>query len=421
VEQIAIFDVLRRHVWMIIVLSVVATAAGYGGSFLLTEQYAASALVLVRPQQPIKIDSNKGEKEFLDFPIGQSSVVETPGKTYIEIIKSIELIGKVVRTLGLDKEEKEEGGRLSKYLPAYLKDIVKDVKKYFKDVFAILKYGRVIEDDPFIKAVKDLQDNLSLKSILDTYTFEVKYTANNPQRAAGVANTTARLFIDFMGEIRQSEARQVRDQLRTELDQSRQQLERARQRLEEYKQAHSVFLYESEYNSKLKVIAELQVGLAKAEEALVGSQNTLATVSLAAKRALVSRLIAEREAELGSLPGLERQLKQLDEDVKAATNTYAVVDKQFKEADIKFSYATPEVRLVSEAVAPRLPSSPLRGTITLASLLGGLVVAVGLAFLAEYLNRRVRDIHDVEDFVGIKVLATIPRISERRWRVAGLS
>src|SRR5207244_13396563 len=105
---------------------------------------------------------------------------------------------------------------------------------------------------------------------------------------------------------------------------------------------------------------------------------------------------------------------------KVALTAYEIVDKEFKEADIKYSYAMPEVRLVSQAVAPRLPSSPIPVKIALIALLGGLVVAVGLAFFLEYLNRGVRGIDDIEDFVGVKVLATIPRISPRRWRHAGL-
>jgi len=287
-------------------------------------------------------------------------------------------------------------------------------------VLVILKYGRVVEDDPFTKAVKAVYDDLKLEAHLDTYIFEIKYTAKDPQRTADVANTTATTLIQFVNDLRLSEAGYQRDHLKTELEQSRQQLIAARERLENYKKAHSVFLYEPEYEAKLKVISELEVELAKAEAALVGSQNTLSTVSLAAKRTRLVRLIGEREAELAPLPGIERELKQLELDVKTAATAYEFIDKEFKEADIKLSYAVPEVRLVSQADPPRLPSSPLRGTVALVSLLGGLVVGIGLALFLEYLNRRVRGIDDVEDFVGVKVLATIPRVSQSRWRRAGL-
>src|SRR5437667_10975277 len=107
-EEVAIFDVLRRHASMIIALCIVATVAGYAFSFLISERYTASALVLVRPQQPIKIDTNKGSKELLDFPVNQSAPVDTPSKTYIEIIKSAALVGKVVHKLDLDKVKEAE-------------------------------------------------------------------------------------------------------------------------------------------------------------------------------------------------------------------------------------------------------------------------------------------------------------------------
>jgi uncharacterized protein involved in exopolysaccharide biosynthesis len=419
-EQAAILDVLRRHAWMIIVLSIVASAAGYAFTFLLSEQYAASTLVLVRPQQPIKMGSEKESKEFLDFPMAQSTSVETPSKTYIEIIKSPELIGEVVTQLGLDKEEAPSSGRITKYLPAYFKGIAEDVKAFLKTVPDILKFGRVIEQTPFAKAVKGIEDNISLKSVAETYVFEIKYTTKEADQAAAIANTTASLFIKYMENFRQSEAHNMLGQLRVQLDQSRKHLESAREKLEIYKKAHSVFLYETEYNSELKIISDLEIELAKAEEALVGSQSTLSSASLAARRQRLLRLIDERKANLVSLPGLERELRQLEQDVKDALNAYEIVDKSFREADIKYSYEIPDVRLVSQAAPPRLPSAPLRGTITLASLLSGLVVALFLAFVLEYLNPRVRSIQDIEDFVGVKVLTTIPRISRRRWRHAGL-
>jgi capsular polysaccharide biosynthesis protein len=80
----------------------------------------------------------------------------------------------------------------------------------------------------------------------------------------------------------------------------------------------------------------------------------------------------------------------------------------------------PEVRLISEAAVPKIPSSPRRGMLTASCFVGGLVVAIGLALLLEYLNRKIRSVREIEEFVGIKVLATVPRISWRRWRQAGL-
>jgi capsular polysaccharide biosynthesis protein len=97
-EQVAILDVLRRHLSTIVTLCIVAGLAGYLFSYLVIERYAASAHVLVRPQQAINLDERKLDKKSFDFSVNPSMSVETPSKTYIEIIKSRALTEKVVRS-----------------------------------------------------------------------------------------------------------------------------------------------------------------------------------------------------------------------------------------------------------------------------------------------------------------------------------
>lgn len=419
-EQLAIVDVLRRHAAMIVVVCVAAIIAGYGASFLLPTKYSATTLVLVRPQQPIAMGSQKDTREFLDFPMGGASAVETASKTYIEILKSPAITEQVVREVGLDKEETAKPGRLSGIIPASLKPAYDNFKQSAKRLMAILAYGKVIEDDPFDKAVKEVAKSLKLEAVLDTYAFNVTCTETDPQRAAGIANAAAKALIAYVKELRVSEGKTQAEHLRGDLEQSRQKVEEARKRLETYKAEHSVFLYKPEYDAKLRVISELEVDLARADAALVGSENTLAKASLAAKRQQLARSLNNRKAELASLPEIERQLLQREEGLKAALASYEIVDKAYQEAELNQTYAIPEVGLVSAAVVPRLPTSPRRAVITGVSFLAGLVVAVSLAFFLEYLNRGVRNIRDIEEFVGLKVLTTIPAIPRRRWRLAGL-
>ena len=70
----------------------------------------------------------------------------------------------------------------------------------------------------------------------------------------------------------------------------------------------------------------------------------------------------------------------------------------------------PEARLVSLAFVSELPTKPSRVVIVAAALATGLLVSVALAFFLEYIDRRVRGIKDIEDFVGLKVIATIPPV-----------
>ena len=98
-EPVTILAVLRRRIVLIFAVCLVTTISGYAFSFLLPMKYSAVAVLLVRPQQPIKSGTEKENKEFLNFPIGGAAAVETASKTYIELIKSPALIGEVVREL----------------------------------------------------------------------------------------------------------------------------------------------------------------------------------------------------------------------------------------------------------------------------------------------------------------------------------
>src|SRR3954447_17005300 len=137
--EMTILDVLRRRVWMVVVISLIATISGYGFCFLLDEQFEASTLLLVRPQQSIKLDKGNMSKDFMDYPLSQSAKVETPSKTYIEIIKSNELIERVVRTLALDKSAEDIG-------------VVAILRRWLRYLVSLVKYGKIIEEDPLAGA-----------------------------------------------------------------------------------------------------------------------------------------------------------------------------------------------------------------------------------------------------------------------------
>jgi uncharacterized protein involved in exopolysaccharide biosynthesis len=407
-EVIALFDVLRRHVFLIVALTIVTTLAGYGISFvsvLIPEKYEASATVLVRPHEPLKIESSNSGKEYLDFPVAQSPVVEAASKTYIQIIQSPELIGEVVRELRLDHRPKKGGG--------FLKSMNDAVGPYIKDALSIFKYGRVIEDDPFTKAVADLSKNLVLKSYEDTYVFAINDSDEDPQTAADVANTAARLFIKYMQKMQSTEGNDAADRMKSELEKSRQRLVEARESLRKYKVEHGVFLYNPEYEAKLKVFSEVTVELAKLD-AQYGNEKlgsgTVEAITYGKKRDRLVKILDDNRADLTSLPTVERELLLRDADADVANTTYATVAKELKDAELR-GEAMPDARLISQALPAQLPSRPRRGIITLVSLLAGLIVGVALAFFLEYINRTARGISDIENFVGLKVIGTIPVLS----------
>ena len=117
----------------------------------------------------------------------------------------------------------------------------------------------------------------------------------------------------------------------------------------------------------------------------------------------------KQRAELAPLPTIERELQLRQSDVDVANTAYATVAKELRDAEIK-SDPMPEARLISLAFVSEVPTKPRRVTIVGVALLTGLLVSVALAFFLKYIDRTVRGIDDIEDFVGLKVIATIPRL-----------
>ena len=291
-----------------------------------------------------------------------------------------------------------------------VKAIFDDVGPYLKDALSIVKNGRVYKEDPFMNAMERVERGLALKSYEDTYVFEIKYSDRDPQVAADVANTIARLFVEFMEKMRASEGKDAALRLGGELEESRQRLVDARESLRQYKEAHGTFLYEPEYEQKLKVIADLTVELAKLDATYANETlgaGTIEANTYAKKRERLLKALNENQADLGALPTVERELQLRQADVDVASTTYGTVAKELKDAELKAD-ALPDARLISPASVPDLPSSPHRGIIAAASLMIGLLAGVALAFFLEYMNRTARGIDDVENFVGLKVIGTIP-------------
>ncbi len=350
-------------------------------------------------------------QEYSDYPLAQTPVVESASKTYIQIIQSQELIGEIVRDLGLDHRPRKQGG-------GFLSSFNEAIGPIVKNTLSMFRYGRVIEEDPFTKAVGNLSKSLVLKSYEDTYVFEIDASDQDPQMAADIANAATRIFIKYMEKMQTSEGKEAAVRLKDELDQSREKMVETRESLRKYKVEHGVFLYNPEYQAKLKVFSDVTLELAKLD-ATYGNEKlgsgTVEASTYASKRARLLKLLEENQADLATLPTVERELQLRETDADVASTTYAIVAKELKEAELRGD-AMPDARLISQALAPNAPSRPRRGAIAMTSLLVGLMLGVGVAFFLEYINRRVRGISDFETFVGLKVIGTIPMATYSRRR-----
>lgn len=117
-----------------------------------------------------------------------------------------------------------------------------------------------------------------------------------------------------------------------------------------------------------------------------------------ADRAKVSRAQALIDAQLAELSPAERNSEAAER-----------LEERRRQFEVLGALQTGNAELVQPAAAPTSPSSPKTERNVALGLLVGLLLGIGLALLREQLDRRVRDVEDVEELFSVPVLGTIPQ------------
>ncbi|MGD9614980.1 MAG: GumC family protein [Alphaproteobacteria bacterium] len=403
--------ILMAYKWLLILLPMIATAAGLAISYVLPEQYESTALVLVRPIKEIEFNNSGGKgNDSLDFPVHLSAPIDAPSKTYMEIIKSRAVAARIIDDLDLDKEEPKVYASWFEQIKDETKTWVKDALRTFRNY---VLYGRDIPASPFQLAIENIEKNLKVTARKDTYVFEISYRSTNAEQAAAIANKAAEIFLEQNSSAHRAEAMRSREFIERQLNKSRDALEQARTAILAYKTSGRTFDLKSEYAEKLKNVADLENTLAKAEGRLAGLKPTSFKDSpkinsqQAEITALKQQIVAAR-AELTRYPQKEIQMNEIVLAEKLAEENYSFFAKQFEEARVREARAIDEIRVVSQAVPGLYPVKPQKYLYAGLSFATALVAAVALALFIEGLDPRVRSIDDLDDELGVPVLGAIP-------------
>jgi succinoglycan biosynthesis transport protein ExoP len=97
--------------------------------------------------------------------------------------------------------------------------------------------------------------------------------------------------------------------------------------------------------------------------------------------------------------------------VDSQTKLYEELLKKVNEASINASIKATNLRMAGLAPVPGVPVSPKVRLNVLLALLFASGLAVGLALAADYLDRTLRSSEQVEQWLSLPVLATLPRVS----------
>jgi uncharacterized protein involved in exopolysaccharide biosynthesis len=147
---------------------------------------------------------------------------------------------------------------------------------------------------------------------------------------------------------------------------------------------------------KMVRAVETEAKVAKGrEDTLLASMNELRREA---------RTLNEREAQASSL--------QRDKD--SVEELQATVLKRLKETGITSALTASNIRVVEPATLPTFPARPRTQLIWTLSAIAGLMLGVGVAFLADSLDNRARTPDDIERVLGVPIVGVVPVFSVKR-------
>jgi polysaccharide biosynthesis transport protein len=151
--------------------------------------------------------------------------------------------------------------------------------------------------------------------------------------------------------------------------------------------------FDNEVNKIVESIhAEYQAALAQ-ERSLVGALESQKTEALGLNRKGIEYSVLQREAESN------RQV-------------YEALLQRTKETGISSELKTSNIRVVDAAEVPTFPVLPRRGHDLMMAFLAGSILALGLVFLFEYLDNRIKSPQELRAHLNLSFLGMIPKIDD---------
>jgi polysaccharide biosynthesis transport protein len=177
--------IVFRHLGSVILLFLGISLAVLLYAFLSPKQYQSETKILVKRERVDPLVTAEAQVS----PLPNAGVTEADVNSEIELLKSQDLLAKVVVAAGLDQEKKEDSWL------AYLASL--------KDrVVSLIWPPEPIKDLAYAKQLKinmlaqDLATNLDVEPLSKSNLISVTYSSTDPEMAARVLNKLAVLYLD---------------------------------------------------------------------------------------------------------------------------------------------------------------------------------------------------------------------------------
>ena len=155
-------------------------------------------------------------------------------------------------------------------------------------------------------------------------------------------------------------------------------------------------------------LAELRSRLEAETRKVTGSVTVSANINRQRLAEVQRALQAQRDKVL-KMKAVRDEGLVLLRDVENAQRSYDALLQRFTQTNLEGQTTQSNINLLTQATPPLEPSSPKILLNTLLSIFLGTLLAVGTALLLELMDRRVRNVDDVVEALGLPVLGLMPK------------
>jgi succinoglycan biosynthesis transport protein ExoP len=169
-----------------------------------------------------------------------------------------------------------------------------------------------------------------------------------------------------------------------------QDLEEHEEALLKYKQSNALadLSIQTIADTTKLVILEKLLSEATAKLQSAKAEGSRETAGLKAEQAALEAALRDAKANLSAIPEKEMDIARLERDRQTSEAVYTMLRSRFEEMQISEAIQRSEVYVIDAAVVPDEPIKPRKLLNTAIAGILGLFVAVGLAFVLEYTDKR---------------------------------
>jgi len=323
-DLIIYWRIVRKRLWLILVLVATTVAAVVGFSLTKPSLYRASARVQVTAAPPSSVTLYQGAKagSFLEE-------VSLTRASFMEVIASLDVAWQVVDTLKLPMSGKELLEKIT------------------------------VEDFPTSSLVR------------------VSAEADDPQLVTDIANAFVQAALQHYGELNAYPLTLSREFIVAQLEQTQEELQQAQTELIRFQIENRIATLDETIKTLQNLIRSLE--LAHDEAVALDNQQEAANYDT---------LISARLRELQNIVQLKNQYDTLDSRVRQLQDTYNFLLEKETEARLKENEALnlSFIQVLGQARVPTEPESRLSPQVLLLAGIVSLALGIMFAFLIEYVG-----------------------------------